>query len=276
VKVLLGRIGIALACAVLILVFLAVGFPWERLGQRLVEGAGRDSGFEIDVADLGPFVSLGGAGFEARGVKVRAPDGAAWELEQARIRPAWSSSWLRGTPTLHVEIDGDAGTVRGRWTTGNAPAFDGVLSGVDLARLPVGALAPGTDLKGILDAEIDLQHVNGVLEGLIVFGAAQGLLVDERLPVPLPFESLAGELTFGDGSMVQVTKLDLASPLLRAQVAGSIGEAASLEAAPLDLRAEIEAEPGARELLQGAGIRMGRSGRTTLRIQGTVAGPVIR
>ena len=272
----LGRFGIALACAWLTLLFLAIGFPYELVGQRLVESVNQASGVQLEMDDLGPYLSLAGPGFQASHVSVRLADGTRWQFRRARIRPAWSTSWFRMDAAIHLTFDGDIGRIEGTLTTGDTPGFDGVLSNVDLARLPLDSFVPGADLEGILNAEIALQWLDGVLQGLVVLGATQGLLAGDLFPVPLPFESLQGEFSFDGKSMIEVTKLDLRSPLVTAQLAGTIGMASSFAVAPLALQLELEAKGGVRKALQRAGIRSNRTGKTTLRIEGTVANPKIR
>ncbi len=272
----LGRFGIALGCALLTLLFLGIGFPYELLGQRLVDSVNQASGVQLEMDDLGPYLSLAGPGFQASHVSLKVADGTRWQLNRARIRPAWSTSWLRLDSAVHLEIDAEMGRIEGTLTTGDTPGFDGVLSNVDLARLPLDAFVPGVDFKGMLDAEIDLQRVDGVVQGLVVFGATQGLLAGDLFPTPIPFESLEGEFSLGGDSMVEVTKFDLQSPLLTAQLAGSLGMASSFAMAPLHLRLELETKSGMNKLLQRVGIRSKRKGKTTLRIEGTVANPKIR
>ena len=272
----LGRLGIALACAFLTLLFLVIGFPYELVGQRLVDSVNQASGVQLEMDDLGPYLSLQGPGLQASHVSLKVADGTRWQLNRARIRPAWSTSWFRLEPAIHLEIDAEMGRIEGTLTTGDTPGFDGVFSDVDLARLPLDAFLPGAEFKGILNAEIDLQRVDGVVQGLLVLGATQGLLAGDLFPMPLPFDSLEGEFSFGGDSMLEVTKFDFQSPLLTAQLAGSLGMASSFAVAPLDLRLELQPKSGMNKILQSAGIRSKRSGKITLRIQGTVANPKIR
>jgi type II secretion system protein N len=272
----LGRFGIALGCALLTLLFLVIGFPYELAGQRLVASVNQVGGVQLEMDDLGPYLSLAGPGFQARHVSLKVADGTRWQLSRARIRPSWSTSWFRLDPAVHLELDAEMGRIEGDLTTGDTPGFDGVLSNVDLARLPLDSFVPGTDFTGMLDAEIDLQRVDGVVQGLVVFGATRGRLAGDLLPLAIPFESLEGEFSFGGDSMVDVTKFDVQSPLLTAQLAGSVGMASSFAVAPLHLRLELEIKSGMNKILRSAGIRLNRSGKTTLRIEGTVANPEIR
>lgn len=270
------RLGIALACALLTLCFIVAGFPYDRLAQRLTGALERATGTRISIGEMGPSMSLAGPGFEAAAVRVTTRGGARLDLARARVRPAWSTAWLRATPALHVSLEGP-GRIDGVVTLDAAPAFAGELEEVDLRQLPWSSFWPGSELSGLLNATVDLAREQAWARGSVELHAREGSLTAPAvLPVTLPFASLDGTLRLGDGALLEVESLAMDGPLFKATANGRIAEARSLAAAPLDLHIDLEANPRQVGLIQGAGIPMTRDGRGSLRVRGTVSAPEIR
>ena len=69
---------------------------------------------------------------------------------------------------------------------------------------------------------------------------------------------------------------DVEDYLIKADVGGTVGHAARLEAAPLRLEIDAVADPSVRAALEGLGVRLGRDGSTQLRIAGTLGSPSVR
>jgi type II secretion system protein N len=269
-------VGTAVAGALLTLLFLLWGFPYERLAARLTARLGAATGAQIAFADLGPYLSFAGPGFEAREVEIVTPQGTRFELERLRLRPAWSLAWLRLAPALHVDALGP-GRLSGVVTLGDAPAFAGELQQVDLARIPFSLLHPGTSVTGTLDAVVDLARSAPALAGTLELTVTEGSLgVPDRLPLGLAFDELRGSLRLGGDQLVRIDSLQLAGALLSGSATGSVGAASSLEAAPLDLDVELQAAPALRPTLEGAGLRFDREGRARLRVEGTAGAPQLR
>ena len=137
----LRSIGIPLACLVLVLVFLLVLFPYGRFRDVAVSRLAEATGASVSLDDLGGGLSIGGPALVATNLRFRWPDGGELLLERARVRPAWSFSWLRGQPALHLKLKGPAGRAAGTVRNGPDLGFAGRVRGVELSLLPLEHLA---------------------------------------------------------------------------------------------------------------------------------------
>ncbi len=273
----IGVLGTSLACVLLTLFFLFLGFPYDRLGERLAAELGRSNGTQLSFQELGPYVSLAGPGFEATGARIATADGMRLQLDRARLRPAWSLAWLRLVPAIHLDLDGPPGHIIGVVTLGQEPGFAGQLEAIDLAQLPKNWVPSGTVLAGTLDAVVDLQAGSAGPQGSISLNAREGSLgAPDLLPMAIPFDELSADLRLGDGAFLEVESLETQSALLSAQVSGTIATASSFADAPLNLQVKLQTDPAFRKTLQGLGIRASRDGKATLRIRGTPTAPIIR
>jgi hypothetical protein len=94
--------------------------------------------------------------------------------------------------------------------------------------------------------------------------------------VPVPFQELTAELAIDPESGVQVTAFDLEDPALSLHAEGTLGTQPSLEQGRLDLTGKLEVRnPGLRAVLADA-VRLDRDGMAELRLQGTLARPILR
>lgn len=271
-------VGGPLVFLLLVAFFVYLGFPYDRVAELVTDTVRRSGGVELEVRELGPHLSWGGPGFQARDVVARAPGGPPVRLDVLRVRPAWSTSWLRAEPALHLSWESPLGGGAGAVVPGER-AFDGRLRDVDLGSAAVQAWLPVPGLDGRLDAEGDLSLGGPAPAGELRFSVREGSLLVPETPVAVPFESLEGEVVFGDGALLTLRRLELQGPVLAGSVQGTVGAGpgARWDRAALDLEAELDArEPMARDALRSAGVRLGRSGRTTVRIRGTTARPEIR
>lgn len=274
-----GWVGTVAYCGALTLLFLFLGFPLDRVGERLVGTLSSASGFQITFSGLSPFLSVAGPGFEATGVRVVGNDGTQMSFDTLRVRPAWSLAWLRLSPALHLDVNGPLGHVVGTAIVdADSPAFDGEVSSLDLGRLPVDALWPGLSLTGSLDAEIDLAVSDGAAgpDGTISFEARDGGISANGLPMGLPYETLTGELALGGEALVRILSLRANGPMLTAEASGEIGMGEFFVAAPLDIELQIQAQPRFVPVLRSLGLSFGAGGATTVRIGGTPSEPEIR
>jgi hypothetical protein len=246
-------VAIPLAGAGLFLLFLHLGFPYDRLAGRLTERLGRATESQIRIAELAPRLSLLGPGLQASGVTAITRGGARIDLERAFLRPAWSVSWLRGSPALHLD-----------------------LTGVDLATLPLAAALPGTSLRGQADIGLDFVIGEQGPQGSSRFRARDGSLGIPAVPLPVPFTSFEGELRYGGESLVELGSATLTGPLISALASGTLGRGASVESSPLQLDLEITAQPDLQAPLRAAGIELGPDGKKKLQLTGTPGRPVIR
>ena len=246
-------VAIPFAGGLCFLLFLHLGFPYDRLAGRVAELLGRATQSQIRITELAPRLSLSGPGLDAVGVTATPRTGTRIELERAFLRPAWSASWLRGHPALHLD-----------------------LTGVELAGLPLAAALPGASLRGQADIGLDLVLAQEGSEGSSRFDARDGSLELPGLPMPLPFTSFAGELRFGGESLVELGSATLTGPLVSVLASGTLGRGASVATSPLLLDLEITAQPDLRAPLQAAGIALDPDGKRKLQLTGTPGSPEIR
>jgi type II secretion system protein N len=272
----IGTTGIALACLLLTLFFLFLGFPFDRLGQRLTADLNRRSGAQVSFQELGSFLSLAGPGLEARGVQITTAAGIRVPLERARLRPAWSLAWLRLSPAVHVDLEGPSGSIVGVVWLGTAPGFAGDLAGIELGRIPANLIWPGAVLTGTLDAAVDLRSSPSGPEGSVALSARNGNVGVADYPVSVPFEELTGTLRFGGDHLLELNSFETTSPLFSATASGHIAQAPSFGQAPVDVEVQIEAKPRFRSTLRSAGIHLSREGHATLHIRGTPSAPEVR
>lgn len=268
--------GIAFAAVALTLFFMALGFPYDRLAQRIATQIERDTGTRIA---LGP-ISLGlvrwAPGIEAEGVQILQPDGTRFDLDEAGVRPALSLSWLRGTPTLAIDVLSARGDASGRLTLGDTPGYDGSLTNADLEILPQKALGTALLVEGRADADIDIVIEEEGPTGDIAFEARDGLFTHPELPLPMPFQKIEGEIDLGGEDWARIRSFTLASPLASGRARGTIGRGPNFATAPLRLQLEFTVSGAIQGSLNAQGVAVGRSGEIRVEVTGTPARPVVR
>jgi type II secretion system protein N len=269
-------LGIPAAGIFLVLLFIYLGFPYAKLADRVAAEMQRSQGVRVDFQHVGPSLHLAGPGIEVSGLRATFTDGKMLRIERAMLRPAWSLAWFRGAPALYAEIESEIGGAEGTLVLGSAGGWTGDLAQVALGKLPLAGLAPMGNVDGLLDASIDIVLGEEGPEGHMSFEVRDGSVDFTNFPVAVPFETLSGELLFGDEAYLAVKHLELAGPMLNAGLTGNVLRAASFEQAPLRLEAELEAKPNLRSAIQGAGLRVDRNGKAKVRITGTVARPNVR
>jgi len=308
-------LGVPLAGVVLVAFFVFLRFPFDRFSDVLAAQAGRALGAEVVIGDLEPALTVGGPGFVARNVLVRWPGGERATVAEARLRPAWSLSWLGLSPAFRLDADSDLGGVAGRVTVGEAPGFardlgasrapmsaspqrldpsvvsvisiwlcarttagfDGRLEGVALARLPLTRFTQGASLDGRLDLETDLRLREGAPVGDATFRASDGSLALAQLPVALPFTALHGTLRFADDGAVALELEALEGPMVSGEVRGGTQPGPSPWLAPLEL--DVRLQVSDRTLppaFRSAGLRLAPDGSADLRVRGTLSAPIVR
>jgi type II secretion system protein N len=269
-------VGIPAVGVLLVAFFVYLGFPYDKLGDRIATEIQRSSGARIDFADIGASLQLAAPGIEATGVRATLNDGRSYRIERAMLRPAWSLAWFRGTPAVHAEIDSELGDAYGTLLLGKAGGWSGELTQVAVGKIPIPPLQAVGNLDGRFDASIDLVLAEAGLEGRIEFSATEGSVGLAKFPVDIPFETLSGELLFGGENFVSIESLKLDGPMLTASLTGKVLHAASFAEAPMRLEAKLSTEPNLRPAIVAAGVRVDRHGKSTVRITGTVESPMVR
>ncbi len=268
-------LAIGAGCVVLTLIFLLIGFPYDRLESRVVSAIEQTVGGRMDFAESERAFGFTGPAFEWRGVRISVSSERAIELDRLRTRLAWSSSWLRLSPAFYVELEGGGGNAAGVVSLGSRPGFDGRLERFDLAMLPADWTLAGVTVRGLADVELDVTGGEQWM-GDVKLSVTGGSLSGKKFRSGMPFNELTGELRLAGDHRTEITSLHLDSPLLQVDISGSIGPAVDPGEAPLDLAVELDADVRATSLLRGFGIRLDKKGPQSLRVSGTVDAPKVR
>ena len=270
-------VALPLAALALVGIFALILFPYGRFRAVAVAQLSRASGASVSVADLDGGLSVGGPSLRATNLLLRWPNGEELLLEQARARPAWSFSWLRGEPALHVQMRGPAGSLAGTVWPGLGPAFEGVAREIELSLLPLEGLAAPAPATGRVDAEIDLRMGPEGPVGEIRFEAWDGAIALPQMPFGVPYQEAQGELERGESGSLTVHEFELTGPMISATVAGSIAGSRRPQDAALDLELDlVVVDPGLRGMVQSYGIPLDPDGAAHLRISGTASSPILR
>jgi len=270
-------VGVPIAGVILVAFFFFLGFPWETLRELVASQASSATGTRIAIAELGPGFSPLGPALEARGVAATLPGGETLRLDRARVRPAWSLSWLRGDAALAVDLSAPEGRLRGTVYAGSEPGFDGRIDELNLGRLPLSDVAPDLALDGIATADVDVRNGERGPEGRVELHAVEGSVGVPGLPVALPFQSLDADATLGGDARLRLESFALAGPMLSADGEAVVASAPVFATAPLDATLHVDVhEASVRPMLRNLGVRLDAEGRAEVRLGGTLAAPTVR
>jgi hypothetical protein len=193
-------------------------------------------------------------------------------LEELRVRPAWSLSWLSGDATLVMEFLDEFVEGQALLGLGEETALSGQLVDLDLASLHPKLLAKGLAIDGFSDVDLDLVLGDTGAKGRVHLNATQGSLHHPQLPMALPFETVTGEFQLGGDSWLTVESLEIDSPVLAGTLSGTVGPPPESH---LDLRGEFAAEQAARVPLRNRGLKVARDGSVSVSIQGAASRPLL-
>ena len=266
-------IGTPIAAVFLITIFVFLGFPYDQFAVPLSQQISQATGADVSIGQIEPRLTIGGPGVAARDVRIVTPDQQRIDVDPLEIRPAWSTSWLRGAPALKVDLESGIGQADGILTLADTPAWAGELREVDLARLPLENMA-GLALAGTLTAAADVELADTGPVGPLSFDATAGSVRHESLPVPLEFERVNGDLMLGGDALVDVRSLELDGPMVFAEVSGTVLRAPrpGTERLDLDIALEIKSPP-LQMILRQAGVRLNGQGRSSFNLGGTISNP---
>jgi type II secretion system protein N len=273
----LVNIGLPLASLVLVLIFLLILFPYGRFREVAVARLAEATGASVSLDDLDGGLSIGGPSLLATNLLLRWPDRRELLFERARVRLAWSFSWLRGRPALHLELTGPAGSAAGTVWQSPGLAFAGQVRGVELSMLPLDHLADPLPILGRLDAEINLRTgPNGPI-GSIHFESWDGSIALPQIPFGIPFQEARGALERSESGSIDVREFELSGPMLSATARGSIAASRRSAEGALDLKGELVlADPALQDMVRPYGLRFDPEGTARFHISGTVSRPVLK
>jgi|GEM_PF-938145 len=275
----LGAVLVALACLLLTAFFFVLRFPVDRFRESLVAQLGPATGAEVSVGALRARPGLGGLTLVAEPLALAWPGGTRVELARAAVRPAWSLSWLRGRPAVHVDAEAPLGRVAGTVWPVEPVGFDGELEGVLVERLPAELLEAlaGLAVTGRLDADVALERSDGRLVGDLELEIAEGSIAPPGAPLAVPFERLVAQLALAETGAVEIEEAQLEGPMLAGEAHGALRAAPHLALAPLELEVDVVVRDAAlRSWLIPLGVALDAEGRGTLRLSGTLSEPLVR
>jgi type II secretion system protein N len=274
-----GLVTVVLPVASLALVgiFLLALFPYERFRDLVVARLSQATGAAVSLEHLEGGLSVGGPSLTATSLLLRWPDRRELLLERARVRPAWSLSWLRGEPALHLDTTGPAGSINGNVWPSSGPAFAGQVRGIQLSLLPLDHLVNPLPVLGRLDARIDVRAGPAGPTGEIRFEAWDGSIALPSVPFDVPYQEAHGDIERSESGAFVVRELELTGPMISASAQGSIAANRRPEEGAVDLEVDLAVvDPALQSMVRSYGIRLDADGAARFRVSGTVSRPVLR
>jgi hypothetical protein len=233
----------------------------------------------IRVGEIHPRLTIGGPGFSLREVVFSPNEMEPLVVEQFDIRPAWSTSWLRGEPALAITLVSPLVLADGVLTWGDARRVEGKIEIPDLALLPFPSDS-SLSFTGALIAEGDLDigiALDGESTGLIHFEAAAGSVSHTNIPMPLDFDSLSGRIELTGQSELVLEEISIEGPIFSAQADGYIDTPQGDVPPMIDIDLDVQVKaPAFRALLSSLGLPFDEEGRSSFNLGGTIQNPVIR
>ena len=256
--------------------FVFLGFPYADL-IPMISRLGGDQ--NIRVGEIHPRLTIGGPGFSLREVVFSPNEMEPLIVDQFDIRPAWSTSWLRGEPALVIGLVSPLVLADGVLTWADARRVEGKIEIPDLALLPLPSDS-SLSFTGALIAEGDLDigiALDGESTGLIHFEATVGSASHANIPIPLDFESLSGDIELTGQSELILEDISIQGPIFSAQADGYIDTPQGNVPLVMDIDLDVQVKaPAFRALLAGLGLPFDNEGRSSFNLGGTIQNPVIR
>lgn len=273
---LLRGAGIAFGCVLLTLVFALAQFPWDRLTPWLVGQIERATGARMEIAHLGASWSTRGPAAELQGLVLHFPGEEPLAIERLRVRPAFSASWLAGEPALAIELALAGGQVWGTvWPTGES-GFDGSFEDIDTVELPPAFTPADLPLDGLLSGDADLRRRDGHWVGELSIYGEDGSLALPGLPIALPFDEFAANLSLGEDGNLSIEDGRFEGPLASFDATGTVALDAAGRPGALDLVVRVrDIDPSLQGIAESQGFLLNTSGGAEIVIRGTVDVPQI-
>ncbi len=269
-------IATPLIAIVLVVVFVFLGFPYSKFIPFASQALGRMSGSEIRIGEIQPRLTLGGPGFSVHDVSMAAEGQDPIGFDRLKIRPAWSTAWLRAEPAFAVDMASPLVVADGTITLGEGPGFDGAISILDLALIPMSSNSPFA-LTGAVSVKGHLKMIGGQPSGAVDIKATSGSATHRSIPVPLEYEAIEGRIEMGDDPWLRLKDLRMEGPLFSGIADGFVSRPEANLPAPLDIGIKVEVKNAPFQMvLSGLGINLDAGGRASFKLGGTVQNPDIR
>jgi type II secretion system protein N len=262
---------------ILILIFMILGFPWDSLARRIAFEISVASGSQVSIHSLAPALTARGPVLRARDVQIAHAAVGRVHLRELEIAPRWSTSWFKAEPKLRVWADSELGLVDGVLELGASPSFVGLVSRVELSRLPLRLDASGVGFSGMLEADTNVSlKPDGTLQGRVAFTSPSLVLESTMLPMAIPFSQADGVIVILENGGTQIESLTVKGEVIEGQLSGVIELARRSESPPIDLSAELHIlDPTLRRLAPGIGLAISPNGEIAVKLRGTLDAPEI-
>ena len=265
-------------CVLLFALFAILLFPWDALGRRVAWEINRVSAAQVEVNALSPAISARGPVLRANDVSIRHPAVDRVQIFTLEIAPRFSTSWFGGEPTIRIWAETGLGTADGVLRLGEAPAYVGRVSDVELSRLPLRLDTSNLQLAGRLEADADVAlDPGGTLRGRVEFESPSLRIQTSMLPVQIPFSRTTGVVEILESGATRISDVVLEGDVVAGTIEGEIGLVHRSQSPPLDLRADLQVlDETLKRLAPSAGLRLGPDGTLAVRVSGTAADPKLQ
>jgi len=259
----------------LIVVFVAILFPWDSVARRISHEIATATGSKISIGKLRPSISARGPVLVAHDVVIEHPAVDRVHVTMLEIAPRFSTSWFGAEPTLRVWADSALALIDGKLRLGSSSSFVGHVSRVQIEELPLRLDASGFGIFGRVEADADVAlDPRGILTGRIEFESPDLTIQSDRLPLAIPFTHAGGVVEMLPNGTTRIVSFEFDGHVLKGELSGEIAMAHRSQSPPIDLETTIQVvDPGLRALAPSAGISFSRDGRAKLRLRGTLDAP---
>ncbi len=273
----LSKAALVVLALLLILIFIALLFPWDAVARRLEFEIGRASGSGVSISELAPAFTARGPVLRARDVIIQHPAVESVRITSLEVAPRPSRSWFSGHPALRIWADTELGLADGVLELGDAPAYVGSVSGVELSRLPLRLEATGIKLSGQLAAIANVAlNPNGTLQGRVDFESPSLVIQTNQLPIAIPFTRAKGTLEILENGATQIESVQLEGPIVKGELSGEIGLVHHSQSPPVDLQADFQIlDRTLQQMAPSAGFPIDENGKASVQIRGTLDEPQV-
>ena len=274
-------LGIPLAAILLTLFFVYLGFPYDRLTRYALRGVDQNQGLQVLVGSASPSVAWLGPGIALRDVVIVPSNNPRIHLDRVELRPAWSFSWFRAVPAVHASIEAPSGDIDATVQLENPLRLTGTFTLVDARELPLPERTPEIPLRGEVKIEFDvsgsLDNSGGPWEGTLKLTSEGGSVAFSGFPVAIPYDELESLVRLGGDQLLAIEVGRMDGPLVSATLSGSIRGERLDPAGVLDLELITQSnDESVHKAMRDLGFDVDGGGQANLRLEGTLAKPLLR
>lgn len=274
-------LGISLAAVLLTLFFVYLGFPYDRLTRYALRGVDQNQGVQILVGSASPNIEWLGPGIALEDVVIVPSNNPRIHLDRVALRPAWSFSWFRAIPAVHASIEARFGEIDATAQLANPLRLTGTFFLIDVRELPLPERTPEIPLRGELEIEFDLSgsldDSGGPWEGTLKLTSEGGSVALPDFPVVIPYDEFESLVRLGGDPLLAIEVGRMDGPLVSATLSGSVRGERLDQAGVLDLDLVTQSnDESVHKAMRDLGFDVDGSGQANLRLEGTLAKPLLR